>query len=76
MLDAELVAFGISHHDPAPGVGAATVVDDAGAEVEEAGDLFFLARIIRQQDQVHPVLCRLFSGTLTNTSIGELTSGG
>ena len=31
MLDAELVAFGIRHHDPAPWVGTATVVDDAGA---------------------------------------------
>ena len=51
MLNTELVAFRIRHHDPAPGVGTATVVDDAGAEVEEAGELFLLTRVVRQQVQ-------------------------
>src|SRR5687767_10169782 len=62
MLDAELVAFGVRHHDPTPGVGAATIVDDAGAQFEEAGDLVFLARSVRQQVQVHPILDRLLLG--------------
>ena len=49
LLNAELVAFGVRHHDPAPRTGIATVVDNHGAEAEEAGDLSFLARRVLRQ---------------------------
>jgi hypothetical protein len=45
-----------------PGLERRRVVDDGRAEVEEAGDLFFLARVVRQQVQMHSALDRLSLG--------------
>ena len=61
MLDAELVAFGIRHHDPSPGVGAPTIVHDAGAQVEEAGDLVSWLESFGNRSR-YPILDRLLLG--------------
>src|SRR5450631_3831589 len=61
-LDAELIALGIGHDNPAGPVGPAQVVDKARADAEQSRDLFVTAAGGGHEVKVHPVLDYLAVG--------------
>ncbi|OLT27088.1 hypothetical protein BJF83_19440 [Nocardiopsis sp. CNR-923] len=75
--DAEFVAFGVGEDGPAGAVGCASVVDEGGAEVDEALGLLVAGALwCGAQVEVEPVLVVLGSGTRRKSRGGALGAGG